>query len=81
MVRTQPCNKPRALDTARHISGEESNLLLEAHMLIMKNELRIKLLRSLLDKNLATRDIFSFLKTHMFAKYLHLPSTVNIFPF
>ena len=42
-------------------SGKEREMF-NLHMTIMKNQLRIKLLKSLLNQKLATRDIFFFLK-------------------
>ena len=46
-------------DGSRNISGTDWDLL-ETHRDIMKNELRVWLLRSLLNRNLATRDIYCF---------------------
>ena len=49
-------------DDFKNFSGSELNLL-RTHMATMKHHLRIKLLRSLLNQKLATRDIFYFTKS------------------
>ena len=61
MVRINPSLKSpnRRRDGARHFAGTDWDLL-ETQRNIMKNELRIWLLRSLLSKGLATRDIYYF---------------------
>ena len=60
MVRSNPSvNLRRRNDKQRNFSGTDWDLL-EIHRDIMRNELRVWLLRSLLSKNLATRDIYYF---------------------
>ena len=44
-----------------HYSGNEYELF-KANMMVMKNELRLWLLRNLMNKDLATRDIYYFVK-------------------
>ena len=61
MVRAKPCEEQRVPGTDRRIKGMEAELL-STQMSIMKNELRIRLLRSLLKQGLATRDVFYFAK-------------------
>ena len=51
--------KRRTSDDFKNFSGNELDLL-TTHMNIMKHQLRLKLLRGLLSRKLATRDIFSF---------------------
>ena len=51
--------KPNSKSDQHNISGSEQSLL-ETHMNTMKYQLRIKLLRSLLNQKLVTRDIFFF---------------------
>ena len=61
-----------------NIAGIE-NRLLEATMTVMRNELRIWLLRSLLERNLATRDIFHFAKNQgMLRQYNKIPDRRTI---
>ena len=47
--------------TPRNFAGREMELL-EAHRIAMRNELRIWWLRSLLEKDLATPDVYHFAK-------------------
>ena len=49
-------------DDYKNFSGSELNLL-RTHMTTMKHHLRLKLLRNLLSRKLATRDIFFFTKS------------------
>ena len=54
-------------DNVEHIAGLE-DLLLETHMVVMKNETRLWMLKSLLDRNLATNDIYSFVSGQAFLR-------------
>ena len=53
--------KTKMSSDAVNFSGLELNLL-TVHMTTMKNQLRLRLLRMLMDHKLATRDIFYFVK-------------------
>ena len=46
----------------RHLVGTHKGKLLEAHMIIMRNELRLWLLKSLISRDLATPDVYNFAK-------------------
>ena len=60
MVRNYPSvTLEKRSDIQRNLSGKDWDLL-EIHRNIMKDELRVWLLRSLINKNLATRDIYHF---------------------
>ena len=71
MVKVSEHNKPRrpsAVDNVHRLAGVERELL-EAHMNVMRNEMRLWLLKSLLEKDLATRDIYYFTKKQALLRY------------
>ena len=52
----------------KHYSGTEGEVL-EASLRVMKSELRVWLLQSLMDRNLATRDVFNFAEQQANLRY------------